>query len=65
MNNMNLKDHEMAMIPTLIPGTFSLCYYCDVDNDLCRKYNQPHIGWNEIGDWTWENYCLRNGGCDR
>lgn len=53
------------IVPTLIPGTFSLCYYVDVDNQLCRKYNQPKTGWNEIGDWTWENYCLRNGGCDR
>ena len=60
------KTNEVKVTPvTLIPGSFSLCYYCDVDNELCRKYNIPKKGWNEIGDWTWENYCLKNGGCDR
>lgn len=49
----------------LVPGTFSKCYYCDVDNELCKKYNITLHGWNGIGEWTWENYCLKNGGCDR
>lgn len=63
-NEMEVQNNQAA-VPTLIPGAFSLCYYVDVDNQLCRKYNQPKNGWNEIGDWTWENYCLRSGGCDR
>lgn len=46
----------------LVPGKFSKCYYCDVDNNLCTKYNQTR--WS-IGEWTWENYCLKYGGCDR
>ena len=50
----------------LIPGSFSKCYYCDVDNNLCTKYNLPRYGnVNYIGEYTWENYCLKNGGCDR
>ena len=57
--------NEQPAIPTLIPGTFSICPYCDEYNELCTKYDQPKNGWNEIGDWTWENYCLKNGGCDR
>ncbi len=57
---------EEKKVILLIPGAFSKCYYCDVDNELCKKYNLPKHGFiNEIGDWTWENYCLKNGGCDR
>ena len=53
-------------IKHLIHGSFSKCYYCDVDNDLCRKYNISRYGYvNYIGEYTWENYCLKNGGCDR
>ena len=50
----------------LVPGTFSICPHCDLVNERCRKYNIPKQGGiiNEIGDWTWENYCLVNGGCD-
>ena len=62
--NQNQKTEEKKVIH-LIPGSFSKCYYCDVENEICKKYNQPKNGWNEIGDWTWENYCLKNGGCDR
>ena len=57
--------NDIPTVPTPVPGTFSICYYCDMSNELCTKYNQPKNGWNEIGDWTWENYCMRNGGCDR
>lgn len=64
MNRTNELKNEKKVVK-LIAGTFSKCYYCDVDNQLCRKYNQPKNGWNEIGDWTWENYCLKDGGCDR
>ena len=63
--NIEMQNKTENAIVKLVPGTFSKCYYCDVDNLICRKYNQPKNGWNEIGDWTWENYCLKNGGCDR
>lgn len=59
------KTNEKKAPVKLLPGTLSKCYYCDVDNELCKKYNIPLHGWNEIGDWTWENFCLKNGGCDR
>ena len=65
MKNTNEIRNEQPKLPILVPGTFSICGYCDEDNELCTKYDQPKNGWNEIGDWTWENYCLRNGGCDR
>lgn len=50
----------------LIPGSFAKCSYCDEYNNLCTKYDIPRYGVvNYIGEYTWENYCLRNGGCDR
>lgn len=63
--NTEIQNNTRNITIKLIPGVFSKCYYCDVDNLICRKYNQPKNGWNEIGDWTWENFCLQNGGCDR
>ena len=61
------KTTEVKVTPvTLIPGTFAICPYCDVSNDLCRKYDLPRYGTvRYIGEWTWENYCLKTGGCDR
>ena len=67
MENLNKKTAKKENeVKHLIPGSFSKCYYCDVDNDLCRKYNISRYGFvNYIGEYTWENYCLKNGGCDR
>ena len=40
MENKNNKEKKtINSTKHLIPGSFSKCYYCDVDNDLCRKYN--------------------------
>ena len=48
-------------------GTCNLCPHCDIARERCRKYDIPRQGGliNEIGNWTWENYCLHGGGCDR
>ena len=63
--NENKNKKELAVVK-LVPGSFSKCYYCDVANDLCTKYNLSRYGYvNYIGEYTWENYCLKNGGCDR
>lgn len=60
------KNTKELTVVKLVPGSFSKCYYCDVDNNLCTKYNLSRYGYiNYIGEYTWENYCLKNGGCDR
>ncbi len=46
----------------LIPGKLCKCYYCDVDNNCCKKYEKTK--W-DLGEYTWENYCLKDGGCNR
>ena len=65
MMKKSMNEKTTTSVVRLIPGSFSKCYYCDVDNLLCTKYNITKDGWNGIGDWTWENYCLKSGGCDR
>ena len=67
MKNANeTKNTKELTVVKLVPGSFSKCYYCDVANDLCTKYNLSRYGYiNYIGEYTWENYCLKNGGCDR
>lgn len=65
MKNTPETKKELTVVK-LVPGSFSKCYYCDVDNDLCTKYDLPRYGYvRYIGEYTWENYCLKNGGCDR
>lgn len=50
----------------LVPGAFSKCVYCDEYNNLCTKYDLPRYGYiRYIGEYTWENYCLKNGDCDK
>ena len=61
--NQNQMQEERTYM--LIPGKFSKCYYCDIDNQYCTKYKKIKDGFFGIGDYTWENYCLKNGGCDR
>ncbi len=60
------KNDAPVKVIRLVPGVFSKCSYCDEDNNLCRKYDLPRYGTiNYIGEYTWENYCMKNGGCDR
>ena len=65
-NEIKNTNQKATPVVKLVPGSFSKCYYCDVANDLCTKYNLSRYGYiNYIGEYTWENYCLKNGGCDR
>lgn len=65
MKNTNKKKTAAKTI-TLIPGRFCKCYYCDIDNNYCKKYDISRYGVvGGIGEYTWENYCLKDGGCDR
>ena len=50
-NKKNMKEKSAELV-RLIPGSFAKCAYCDGVV-------------NYIGEYTWENYCLKNGGCDR
>lgn len=66
MNNNQIQfESDEKRVVKLVPGAFSLCPYCDEINQMCRKFNIPRTGWGEIGEYTWQNYCLYNGGCDR
>ena len=59
------KAQKIKKIRKLIPGTFCKCPHCDIDNEYCKKYKKIKDGIFGIGDYTWENYCLKNGGCDK
>ena len=59
------KNQKLKKVRILVPGTFCKCPYCDIDNEYCKKYKKIKDGIFGIGDYTWENYCLKNGGCDK
>ncbi len=65
MKNKKIEQVQKTGTFKLIPGTFCKCYYCDVDNKYCKKYKKIKDGIGGIGDYTWENYCLKDGGCDK
>lgn len=65
-NKKELMEKKESGSVRLIPGSFAKCAHCDEENNRCKKYDLPRYGLvNYIGEYTWENYCLKNGGCDR